>query len=287
MKQIELEQIIEKARLKRSITLNLSNRNLKILPESIGILSDLKDLYLEGNQLTSLPDSICKLQNLQYLYLSRNYLNNLPQNIISLSNLLYLDLSFNKLNNLPKNIEKLSKIIGLDLRSNNISELPISLSKLDKLQSLYLSNNPLSDLSILNILDRLEHVSFPEGELPRRYWTKFSEWKPEWLLNENNTEIRRILISQVGYEKICKELNATNLDIWREYTLLRIDRLQPIYLDEGFAPSDREPMVLLKMTCPSTQHIHILRVPPEMESAEAAITWVNHGIHPDEFAVQT
>jgi leucine-rich repeat protein SHOC2 len=24
-----------------------------------------------------------------------------------------------------------------------------------------------------------------------------------------------------------------------------------------------------------------------MTSAEAAITWVNHGIHPDEFTVQT
>ena len=50
---------------------------------------------------------------------------------------------------------------------------------------------------------------------------------------------------------------------------------------------EREPLVLLKMTCPSTGHIHLLRVPPEMTSAEEAITWVNHGIHPDEFAVQT
>jgi leucine-rich repeat protein SHOC2 len=46
-------------------------------------------------------------------------------------------------------------------------------------------------------------------------------------------------------------------------------------------------MVLLKMTCPSTEHIHILRVPPGIESAEEAITWVNHGIHPDRFAIQT
>jgi leucine-rich repeat protein SHOC2 len=53
------------------------------------------------------------------------------------------------------------------------------------------------------------------------------------------------------------------------------------------ADIDEEPMVLLKMTCLSTGHIHILRVPPEMNSAEAAITWVNHGIHPDEFSVQT
>ena len=48
-----------------------------------------------------------------------------------------------------------------------------------------------------------------------------------------------------------------------------------------------EPMVLLKMTCPSTAHIHILRVPLEMMSAETAITWINHGIHPDRFDVQT
>jgi hypothetical protein len=45
-----------------------------------------------------------------------------------------------------------------------------------------------------------------------------------------------------------------------------------------------EPLVLLKMTCPSTNHTHILRVPPETTSAEEAITWINHGIHPDQIA---
>jgi leucine-rich repeat protein SHOC2 len=50
---------------------------------------------------------------------------------------------------------------------------------------------------------------------------------------------------------------------------------------------DREAIVLLKMTCPSTAHIYILRVPSDLVQAEAAITWVNHGIHPDKFAVQT
>ncbi|WP_295614521.1 DUF6745 domain-containing protein [Chamaesiphon sp. GL140_3_metabinner_50] len=113
-------------------------------------------------------------------------------------------------------------------------------------------------------------------DLPRRYWTKFSKWKAEWLLDEENVEIRRVLIQQIGYDRICQELDAIDLDDWREYTLLSIE-----------ANVEDEPMVLLKMTCPSTGHIHILRVPPEMTSAEAAITWVNHGIHPDKFAVQT
>jgi hypothetical protein len=68
---------------------------------------------------------------------------------------------------------------------------------------------------------------------------------------------------------------------------LKIDAVETIYEEDDDEPIDREPMVLLKMTCPSTGHIHILRVPPEMTSAEAAITWVNHGIHADEFAIQT
>ena len=46
-------------------------------------------------------------------------------------------------------------------------------------------------------------------------------------------------------------------------------------------------MLLLRMICPSTGHTHVLRVPPAMVSAEDAIVWVNYGIHPDRFAVQT
>jgi leucine-rich repeat protein SHOC2 len=167
--------------------------------------------------------------------------------------------------------------------------LPKNIGNLVKLTSIDLSGNPLKDLSILQSLPNLKAVNFLDIEIPRRYWIKFTDWKAEWLLDEDNAEIRRILIEQVGYEKICEELNAIDLDTWREYTLLKIDGVEAVYDEDkdNDEPIDREPMVLLKMTCPSTQHIHILRVPPEMESAEAAITWVNHGIHPDEFAVQT
>lgn len=96
-------------------------------------------------------------------------------------------------------------------------------------------------------------------------------------------------------KKNSKRYRKIEIDTWRKYTLLKIDRVEAIYedihahmpIESKIMVVDREPMVLLKMTCPSTAHIHILRVPPEMTSAEAAITWVNHGIHPDKFAVQT
>ena len=70
-------------------------------------------------------------------------------------------------------------------------------------------------------------------------------------------------------------MRATELDIWQKYTLLIIEYV------------DIEPIYLLKMTCPSTGFIHALRVPPDVKSAREAIRWVNWGIDPEEFSVQT
>jgi leucine-rich repeat protein SHOC2 len=332
MEQVELEQIIEKARLDRERELDLSDEDISTLSESIGNLCKLAHLDLRGNQLTTvpesignlgnlislnlsrnqirylpeyidklakleflalscnslstLPESICNLSNLTELHLNRNQLNYLPESIGSISKLTFLCLRGNQLSVLPDTIGDLSDLKYLRLEENQISVLPNCIVKLVKLTELSINGNPLTDLSILQKLPDLR-VIFLDVELTCRYWTKLSDWKAEWLLEEDNAEVRRVLIEQIGYEKICNELNAITLDNWREYTLLKIDGVETIYEEDGYEPIDREPMVLLKMTCPSTQHIHILRVPPEMTSAEAAITWVNHGIHPDAIAVQT
>ncbi|HEY9851838.1 MAG TPA: hypothetical protein V6D28_20365 [Leptolyngbyaceae cyanobacterium] len=129
-------------------------------------------------------------------------------------------------------------------------------------------------------------LQFPDGysiysyhgvNLPEKYGKLLPhEWEPQWLLEENNAEIRRVLIQGIGYGRICQELAITELDKWQEYTLLKLKD----YLDF-------EPIYLLKMTCPSTGAIHVLRVPPNLKSAREAISWVNWGTAPEEFAVQT
>jgi leucine-rich repeat protein SHOC2 len=247
---------------------------------------DLTRLELNNWQLTKLPANIGNLCNLRNLDLADNKLSSLPENIGDLSQLYSLKLNCNQLSSLPESFKNLSNLVDLDLGQNKIEELPRNFDRLLKLDTLNLNENPISDLSILQELPSLRTVCFYNVYLPRRYWTKFSDWKPEWLLDEDNVEIRQVLIEQIGYDRICTELNAVTIDTWREYTLLKIDGVEKFY-DDGDRLMDTEPMVLLKMTCPSTAHIHILRVPPEMVSAAAAITWVNHGIHPDEFIVQT
>ncbi len=48
-----------------------------------------------------------------------------------------------------------------------------------------------------------------------------------------------------------------------------------------------EPIHLLKMTCPSTGNIYVIRVPPNIRSARQAIRWINWGTDPKQFTVQT
>jgi hypothetical protein len=112
--------------------------------------------------------------------------------------------------------------------------------------------------------------------LPEKYQIHPHQWQARWLLEEHNAELRRVLIQGIGYSRICQELHATELDAWQEYTLLKID-----------TEVDIEPIYLLKMTCPSTGFIHATRVPPNTSSARQAIRWVNWGVDPEEFVMQT
>jgi leucine-rich repeat protein SHOC2 len=272
------------------IELVLVSNQIETIPDSIGNLVNLNELNLNSNQIENLPDSIGRLTKLKYLYLDSNKIINLPNSLGNLTNLTRLSLRGNKLVTLSSSLGNLNNLTDLSLDNNKLTTLPSSLVGLSCLIDLSLNDNPLTDLSILQDLPSLTRVAFFDVNLPRRYWCKISDWKSEWLLDEDNTKIRQILIEQLGYEKIFKELNSFTLDNWREYTLIKINDVEEIYYESEpgrYIVINTKPMVLLKMTCPSTQHIHILRVPPEMESAEAAITWVNHGIHPDKFAVQT
>ncbi|MEG4531968.1 DUF6745 domain-containing protein [Microcoleus sp. D2_18a_D3] len=129
----------------------------------------------------------------------------------------------------------------------------------------------------IQFADGYSLYSYHGVTLPEKYGKIYpNEWQPKWLLSEENAELKRVLIQGIGYDRIARELAAVELDTWQEYTLLKID-----------TNVDVEPIYLLKMTCPSTEFIHALRVPPDINSAREAIKWVNWGVDYEEFSVQT
>lgn len=118
----------------------------------------------------------------------------------------------------------------------------------------------------------IHHGTILEG----KYSVHPSQWQSRWLLEEENAEMRRVLIQGIGYSRLCQELDAKELDTWREYSLLEIEQ-----------KIDVEPIHLLKMTCPSTNAIYTVRVPPDLRSARAAAGWINWDNDPEEFAVES
>ncbi|MEC4891794.1 MAG: leucine-rich repeat domain-containing protein [Oscillatoria sp. PMC 1051.18] len=234
--------------------------------------SNLEYLYISNSKISDLTP-LQSLSKLKKLYLEENQISDLTP-LQSLSQLEELYLEGNQISDLTP-LQSLSNLKFLDVENNKISDLA-PLKFLPELKELYIDGNLITDLSPLANLPNLEECFIFNTELPRKYWTRLDEWKPEWLLSEKDAEIRRLLIQQIGYERICLELGATELDTWREYVLLKID-----------SEIDIEPILLLKMVDPSTNDIYTLRVPPDSKSARDAIRWINHGIDPEEFAIET
>ncbi len=95
--------------LKNLEVLNLVNNGLIKLPEEIGSLNSLKELYIGGNKIKTIPKSIENLKNLVYLYLLEDDLIEIPEEIGNLINLEELSIGSKKLDTLPDPIIKLKK----------------------------------------------------------------------------------------------------------------------------------------------------------------------------------
>lgn len=86
------------------------------------------------------------------------------------------------------------------------------------------------------------------------------------VLAQQNTELRRVLIERMGYERFLAEARPQVIDRDRDpggpRELLRL----PLANDED--------LVCLSCRCPSTQRHYLLRVPPGMRSCHQAAAWM-------------
>ena len=126
--------------------LSLSGNRLSVLPQEIGALGNLRELWLSINGLSSVPPAIGSLTNLRKLDLDNNKFRTLPPQIGALVNLRELWLSNNKLSALPPEIGDLGKLRELWLSNNKLSTLPPGIGALGNLRWLDLSDNKLSTL---------------------------------------------------------------------------------------------------------------------------------------------
>ena len=97
----EIEKLYEESKL------DLGYKKLTSLPTELGLLQNLKVLWVSNNQLTTLPTELGLLQNLQVLSVSSNQLTTLPTELGLLQNLQELYVYDNQLTTLPKEIKNM------------------------------------------------------------------------------------------------------------------------------------------------------------------------------------
>lgn len=96
-----LSQLLEGVCKGKEATLNLSHRNIKVIPADIAKLTSIKILLLNDNKILMPPEEISHLKQLESLSLEHNQLTVLPSGIVLLSStLLFLNLSYNPLTSL-------------------------------------------------------------------------------------------------------------------------------------------------------------------------------------------
>lgn len=111
--------------------LNLANNQLKVLPDYIGRLKNLKKLNLGQNKFKVFPSVILTLTKLEELYLNHNLLTKIPETISNLKHLKVLFLNKNHFTSLPESIGELTKLSNLNLFDNDrLKILPASFRKL-------------------------------------------------------------------------------------------------------------------------------------------------------------
>ena len=166
MTEIELQELIARAKAQQWEELDLSNKGLKTFPMEIAKLISLQHLNLNSNRITVIPETIANLTSLQHLYLNRNQITVLPKAIANLTNLQSLYLDSNQITIIPEAIANLTSLELLSLDRNQITVIPKVIANLTNLQVLYLDSNQITVIpeAIAN-LTSLQYLSLDSNQI--------------------------------------------------------------------------------------------------------------------------
>jgi len=170
---------------------------LETIPEYIGVLEDLEEIYCRDFGVKIIPNCLNKLTNLQSLSLPNNKIEKI--NISNIINLTWLDLTYNLLKEFPE-IWNLTNLEWLFLGANKLSgKIPSNIGKLKKLKQLQLQENNLSGNIPEEIYDlsKLESLILCDNKLTGKISPKICNLKNLILMDFSNNNLTGQLPSEL------------------------------------------------------------------------------------------
>lgn len=142
--------------------LTLQYDSLKTLPKEMGNLKQLKILNLFGNPLQTLPEEIGNLENLEVLLLGRTELTEIPPVLTRLQKLKTLAMDETKVQLTEADVEVIAALPHLEILDLSLMReyktLPKNLAKLNHLKQLVLNKTLLEKTDVVRLRDELPNV---------------------------------------------------------------------------------------------------------------------------------
>ncbi|KAK3003517.1 hypothetical protein RJ639_018192 [Escallonia herrerae] len=201
-----------------------------VIPSTIGNLSSLIELYLDGNNFDgNIPSTLGNCTNLLLLNLSQNSLSGrIPQQLFGLSSLsILLDLSQNHLSGtLPSEIGESTNLGYLDVSNNKLQgNIPTGLANCLRLENLFMEGNLFQGIipSLFSSLKGLLYLDLSRNNLSGPVPAYFGEIDLQYLnLSYNNFEgvvptkgifINASATSVIGNIKLCGGITDLHLPL--------------------------------------------------------------------------
>lgn len=122
--------------------------SIKVLPEQIGNLINLKHLNLGFNRIKTLPVSFGDLSELEDINLGTNELESLPNDITKLQQVQSVSINFNRFKKFPKQILELKNLHSIWVHNNGFKEIPLEVAKMPKIQRILIDNEIITERNV-------------------------------------------------------------------------------------------------------------------------------------------
>lgn len=171
IKNCDMEEIDPELQYSSITSLTIINTKLKRIPEELGNLRNLCDVWIEGNDLEAFPTPLTNCKDL-YAFVLKDEpkINSVPDAIGNWGeNLISLNISGTAISSLPDVFDKLWKVSTLEFENNpNLNTLPATIG----LETIPYKNGGFSDTGITGlILDGCSFTSIPDVAKRKRMLT--------------------------------------------------------------------------------------------------------------------